>query len=363
MPGLNLSSQQPRLARALRIHVHAGKDLEDHLPRLGGYVARGGLVPLSRHPNWLPVLERGLRQEVYCLEAVENGQTCGTLSLAYVRSLLFGRFLVSLPYVNYGGAVADDPAAAAALIGRAVELADELKVRYLELRHEWAYEHPSLNQRMTSKMHMRLALPARVGELWDQLPAKVRNQVRKGQKNDLSVSWGGQELLPDFYAVFSHNMRDLGTPVFGRKLFQSALERFPDRAELCVVRAGRRAVAAALLLHGWGISEVPSASSLRRYNPTNANMLLYWHLLQRAVERGQEVFDFGRSSQESSTYRFKKQWGASPCPAEWQYYVRQGSCGDMRPENPRYGRLIRLWRWLPVRLTCWLGPLIVRGIP
>jgi hypothetical protein len=92
-------------------------------------------------------------------------------------------------------------------------------------------------------------------------------------------------------------------------------------------------------------------------------MLLYWKLLERTVERGQGVFDFGRSSPESNTYRFKQQWGATPFPAEWQHYVRHGSAADMRPDNPRYGRLIRVWQQLPVGVTRWIGPLIVRGIP
>jgi lipid II:glycine glycyltransferase (peptidoglycan interpeptide bridge formation enzyme) len=138
---------------------------------------------------------------------------------------------------------------------------------------------------------------------------------------------------------------------------------FPDRAEFGVVRLGGAPIAAALLLHGWGVTEVPSASSLRAHNSTCANMLLYWHLLERAVGRGQRVFDFGRSTVDSSTYRFKKQWGAESSQATWQYHVRQGSLGEMRPENPRYQRLISLWRRLPVSVTRWIGPAIVRGIP
>ena len=122
-------------------------------------------------------------------------------------------------------------------------------------------------------------------------------------------------------------------------------------------------MAAALLLHGWGITEVPSASSLREFNPTCANMLMYWHLLERSVQRQQAFFDFGRSSEDSPTFRFKKQWGALPAQAEWQYSLRAGSVSDMRPDNPRYQRLIRLWQRLPVRLTRWLGPWVVRGIP
>ena len=177
------------------------------------------------------------------------------------------------------------------------------------------------------------------------------------------MAWGGEELLAEFYEVFSRNMRDLGTPVYGRQLFRSALRHFPGRAELCVVRAGEAPAAAALLLHGRGVTEVPSASSLRRYNPTCANMLLYWHLLERAVGRGQGAFEFGRSTVESNTYRFKRQWGAEPYPAEWQYYLRTGKAGEMRPDNPRYQRFIRLWQRLPVPVTRWLGPRIVRGVP
>ena len=130
-----------------------------------------------------------------------------------------------------------------------------------------------------------------------------------------------------------------------------------------MVRAERVPAAAALLLHGWGITEVPSASSLRQFNPMCANMLMYWHLLERAVGRGQRTFDFGRSSLDSGTFRFKKQWGAVPLPANWQYFLRVGQLNQARPDNPRYGKFIRMWQRLPVWLTRLIGPPIVRGIP
>ena len=92
-------------------------------------------------------------------------------------------------------------------------------------------------------------------------------------------------------------------------------------------------------------------------------MLLYWCLLERSVQWGQKSFDFGRSSQDSTSHHFKTQWGAEPSPANWQYHVRKGDVKDMRPDNPRYQRLIRVWQRLPVWLTRGLGPRIVRGIP
>jgi len=313
--------------------------------------------------EWLRVLERALAHRPYCIAAHENGSLRGLLPLALVRSWLFGKFLVGLPYLNSGGVHAKDPEVANVLIDRAVELADQLDVRYLELRHEKRWDHPALNHELSSKVHMRLDLPDKPAELWDSLKSKVRSQVRKATKNGLRIAWGREELVTEFYSIFARNMRDLGTPVYSRQLFANILQSFGNDAEICVAFRGADAVAAGLLVHGRGVSEVPSASSLRSINHLNGNILLYWNLLSRAIERGQRVFDFGRSNLESSTYRFKRQWGASPQPAVWQYYIRRGDIEAMRPDSPSNQRKIALWRRLPIWFTRLVGPQIVRGIP
>jgi len=354
----------PPAPPAVTVHVHTGRSLAERLPALARFALAGGPTPLSRHPAWLPVLRDGLGHEVYAVEARgPSGAPCGLLPLAFVRSLLFGRFLVSLPYLNSNGVIAASPDVQTLLVNRAVELADELNAKHLELRHEAPLEHPALNGRMTSKVHMRMPLPETTALLWKGFDTKVRNQVRKGEKNAFTVAWGGEELLEPFYSVLCHNMRDLGTPVYGRALFRAILTTFPDDAELCVVRCGETPISAALLLHGPGVTEVPTASSLREFNATCVNMLMYRHLLERAVSRRQTTFDFGRSTSDGPTFKFKKQWGAVPHSAAWQYHLRAGELGEMRPDNPRYQKMIRLWQRLPVSLTRYIGPVIVRGIP
>lgn len=327
------------------------------------FIDKHGPNAFHSSPRWLAAVCDGLKHRPYVVAATQNGRIVGVLPLCLVKSLLFGRFLVSLPYVNTGGLVAETPAAGSALLERAVQLADELNVRYLELRHELEFVHPSLTHQLTSKVHMRLKLPSSAAVLWNELGFKVRNKVRKGEKQDFSLHWGREDLLDDFFAVFSWNMRDLGTPTFGRRLFRSVLREFPDRAEFCVIRSNGRAVAAALLIHGDGITGVESASSLRALNSTNVNDLMYWRLLERAVERGQRVFDFGRSTVDSNTFVFKKKWGARPEPAFWQYYVRKGSVSDMRVESGKYNLAINVWKKLPIGLTRLIGPSIVRRIP
>ncbi len=349
--------------RTYEVRVFQEKDLVSRQAAWESFVRERGILSLSYHPAWPSVLRRGLGQVPYVLEVREGDEVRGLLSLVFLKSPLFGRFLVSVPYLNYGGVISTNDETAKLLVDRAMEMADRLDVRYLELRHEHSIDHPRLIARPGMKVHLKLALPRTADELWKQLGTKVRNQIRKGEKSGLQVNWGGLELLPEFYAVFSQNMRDLGTPVYAPELFRVTVQQFLDRAEFCVVRLGTKPLAAALLIHGWGTTEVPSASSLRKYNSTCANMLMYWNLLRRAIERAQGTFDFGRSSPDGPTYKFKSQWGAQPAPAEWQYFVRSGDVSAMRPDNPRYERMIRVWKRLPVWLTRRIGPMIVRGIP
>lgn len=351
-------------APPVTIHEHAGSAPADRTAALTAFAFGPSPAPLSRHPGWLDVFRAGLGHHPVALEAVADGQTCGFLPLCLVKSALFGRFLVSLPYLNSNGVVATHPDAQIRLIDRAVELAERWNVRHLELRHEEAVAHPKLTGTLDTKVHMRLDLPETTESLWKRFDAKVRNQVRKGEKNQFLVAWGGLDLLDPFYDVLSRNMRDLGTPIYGRGFFRAILTVFPKDAEICLLRTPEgRPVAAAMLLHGPGVTEVPTASSLREFNSSCANMLMYRHLLDRAVGRKQAVFDFGRSTTDGPTFKFKKQWGAEPHPAAWQFAVRKGTLGDMRPDNPRYQRLIRIWQKLPVRVTQVLGPRIVRGIP
>ncbi len=317
-------------------------------------------------PAWLDVLRDSLGHRPYMLIARDGdkGPIVGYLPLVLVASHLFGRFLVSLPYINRAGVVAQDPQVAAQLIDHAVGLAQRLKVQYMELRHHcFVPGHKAFGAIRDDKVLMVLDLPDDEEGLWKAVGAKARNQVRKGEKSGLTLRWGGLDVLDPFYDVFAVNMRDLGTPVYPRKLFASILKYMPDRSELAVVGFEGRTIAGALLVHDKGLTQVPSASTLREFNHTNANMWMYHQLLLRTIERGNRRFDFGRSSVDSGTYRFKKQWGAKPYPTVWQYHIREGDINSMRPDNPKNRRRVEMWQKLPVWLTRLAGPLIVRGIP
>jgi len=159
-------------------------------------------------------------------------------------------------------------------------------------------------------------------------------------------------------------MRDLGTPVYPRSLFAAALSEFPQETRIFVVRHAGGPAAAGFVLGNRGTLEIPWASSLRRFNALGVNMLLYWAVLEYACAAGYRRFDFGRSTVDSGTYRFKRQWGAQPEQLHWHYWMRDGGAPPvLNHSNPKFKLAVSAWQRLPLSVANRIGPLVARNLP
>jgi FemAB-related protein (PEP-CTERM system-associated) len=308
---------------------------------------------------WRSVIERAFGHQCHYLVAEAGGAIAGVLPIVEIRSLLFGRSMTSLPFLNYGGVLAASDEAARTLAGEAARLATARGCKHVEFRHIGRHfdDLPCKQHKVT----MRLALAE---GLWERLDRKARNQVRKAQKSELTVERGGAELVEAFYRVFARNMRDLGTPVMPRRFFDEVIHAFGDRIRIIVVRLKDQPIAAGLTYRTGGLIEIPWASSVRDFNSLCPNHLLYWHALETAIAEGVKVFDFGRSTPGEGTFKFKEQWGAEPVPLHWEYWVAKGGdVPDQSPKNPKFHLAIEAWKRLPLWAANAVGPRLVRGIP
>jgi serine/alanine adding enzyme len=324
---------------------------------------------LESHPDatveqlwaWRDVFERVFEHRTVYLAARRDGRLAGVLPLVLVKSAIFGRSVVSLPYANYAGLIASDDETVRALVRAAEQQARAFDASHVELRHIRA-QSTALPTR-SHKVGSRLSLPATADALWTALDRKVRNQVRKAEKEGLQVVRGGLELTSEFYDVFSVNMRDLGTPVFSLDLFREVVKRLPGVARVFVVRLGSQPIAGGIALTWRGTTLVPWASALREHRSLCANMLLYWSMLQWAIGSGSQVFDFGRSTADGGTHHFKRQWGATDFPLSWEYVLLSlNEPPDHGTSSPKVERFIDLWKQLPLWLANALGPSVVRHV-
>lgn len=312
--------------------------------------------------GWKGVIESSFGHQGHYLTAVDcTGKLSGILPLVHMKSRMFGSFLVSLPFVNYGGLLSCNESAERELFLRAEALRESLSASYVEFRNmnrQW-HTMPVKSHKVT----MILKLEVSTEKQWLLFNAKLRNQIRKAQKSGLTVTIGHMELLDNFYAVFARNMHDLGTPVYGIQFFRNLLEEFKASTYVFLVCLNGIAVAAGIAVCFRDTLEIPWASSNADYKTMCPNNLLYWEAIKFAIERGFARFDFGRSSPGGGTYNFKRQWGAESLPLKWQYMLAPGTrIPHLDPGNPKYRLAIWIWRKLPLLVTTKLGPSIVRNI-
>ncbi len=312
---------------------------------------------------WRTVLANVFNSRCHYLAAIsEAGEVCGVLPLVHFKNRLFGHFLVSMPYFNQGGVLSSSPQAEAALLDRAIGLSESLGVTHMELREFQPRENGW--QHKDEKVLMLLDLPDDPEHLSKSIGAKRRSQIRRPEREGASTKVGGEDLLDDFYAVFSRNMRDLGTPVYTKKLFERILAARPSETFIVVIYLNELPVAAAFLIGYKQVIEIPWASSLREYNRLGTNMKLYWEVLRHSILKGYKIFDFGRSTLDGPTYKFKKQWGARPKQCYWNYWLAEGNeLPQLNPQNPKYKIAIAGWKKLPLAVANCLGPHIVKHLP
>lgn len=318
---------------------------------------------------WAAVMADALGHESCSRVALDgDGRIAGILPLVRVRSRLFGHYLVSMPFLNYGGALGNAEAVGA-LEADALDEARRSRVDVLELRYPWHMQDSPANpasgelETTARKVAVLLDLPDTADTLWNEgFRSKLRSQIRRPMKEGMTVSTGAAE-LEAFHDVFGRNMRDLGTPVLPRRFFERVLASLPESVEFAVVRHRGRPVAAACGFF-WGVEfEITWASSLREFNHLSPNMLLYWSLMEHAIERGARRFNFGRCSPDGPTHRFKMQWGGTETVLPWRAWSAAGAPATPSADSPKYRLATGVWQRLPLAVTNRLGPVLARVIP
>jgi FemAB-related protein (PEP-CTERM system-associated) len=330
--------------------------------RWNAYVDQHCAACVYHRFEWQRVWDRAYGcRSTYWL-AQEQSRIVGLLPLVELATPLFGRLLCSLPYFGHGGIIADNELIVEALAQEAARLARSRGARLVELRHLEDHCLPWNERR--DKVNMVLPLGQPADEVFGRFKAKLRSQIRRPEKAGHQLRQGRHELLHAFWSVYSQNLRDLGSPCHSERLFAAVLEEFGPRARIFVVFDGHQPIAAGFVVGGQGTLEIPCASSLRSYNRTSPNMMLYGGIIRYACDEGYDSFNFGRSSLDSGTYRFKRQWGAEPHPLVYHCWTRPGSPPpNLQPHSPKFQAAVAAWQKLPLPVARLAGPLIVRGIP
>ncbi|GAC1648812.1 MAG: FemAB family PEP-CTERM system-associated protein [Gemmatimonadaceae bacterium] len=312
--------------------------------------------------GWRSIMERSFGHEcIYVAARNVPGELTGILPLVRIRSRLFGHYLVSMPFVNYGGPLGAD-AATVDLAAFAEAVARESGVTLLEMRSR--YQLPLDMAVSHRKVTTLLDLPKNDPDvLLRSLSRGLRNRIRKAEKSDVEVRFGADQVGP-FHEVFARHMRFLGTPTQSRAFFHAMASTFPHDSLFACAYLGSTPVACGAGFFWNGEYEMTWSAALREYDHAKPNMGLYWAVMKHVIARGCRIFNFGRSTPGSGTHEFKRHWGARDETLWWYQRARVGAPSSTpSPEAGAYAWGPRIWQRLPLALTNRLGPHIVRFIP
>lgn len=325
--------------------------------RWDDYVARAPGSHFGQTTAWKTVQERAYGVRARWWLAERAGAIAGVLPLFEARGGGEGRRLFSAP----GGLLADDEEAARALLQPAREAVRSERHAWLELRDQrrrWEGLE-TVDEHVT----MELELPGETESLWKAFDPKLRNQIRKGEKEGFAVR-RGRAHVAGFYRVMLENMRDLGSPILGEDYYRQVIDAFGDHANVLVLETAREPVGAMLLIEHAGTLADPWASSLRRFLARCPNQVLYWEAIRQGIARGCSRFDFGRSQRGSGTFRFKQQWLAKPVPLFYQYVLGKASrAPTIEDQKHAFALAVTVWKRLPISAAGALGRRVKRLFP
>lgn len=337
----------------------------DEARRIEAFLSRHPQATPFHRPAWLAAVAQGTGNQALAVVTERDGAIVAYLPVSEVHSPIFGRVLASTGFAVGGGLLVEPDVDADAIFAALEEAALRRSFPAIELR---GGELPAARTgwRIRTDSHCGFIVPLAADDDAQLLfvPRKQRAEVRKGLANALEVETGtAPRDRAAHYAVYAESVRNLGTPVFPRALFDAVLDAFGDDADILTVRHEGAPVASVLSLYHRGAVMPYWGGGTWAARGLRANDRMYYELMLHARRRGATHFDFGRSKTGSGAYDFKRNWGFVPEPLSYAAWTAPGEpVRDADPTSAKHAAQIALWRRLPLGIANRLGPWIARGL-
>ena len=314
--------------------------------------------------GWSRAVKAAYGYDAHYITARKNGALTGVLVLTDAKTPLLGRSLVSSAFTVGGGPLADDPLTLAALLSAAETLGAKLQANYVECRSGFSAE----GWAPVTGLHASFSAPliAKDQDALAAIPRKRRAEIRKAldtaAQNGITVHHDGEPEL--FYALYAQSLHRLGTPVFSKRFLTALLQEFEEETEITVVEYQGKPAAALLSFYFNGAVLPYYVGASGQARTSRAFDYIYWAVMRRAVEKGCDRFDFGRSKIDSGAYQYKKLWGFEPQPLSYQVkLINADSLPNVNAKNPKFSIFAKIWPHLPAFAANRLGPLLAPNFP
>ena len=291
-----------------------------------------------------------------------TGQITGFLPLCLMKSPLTGKRLVSLPFSDLCPLLAEDEASATDLINQAIYLAQQEKVRYLELRtgfHEVLAKRSDL---VESNLYMEWLMPlaADPDVIWSKLRKPVQHQVKKSQKLDVHIRIAQNRAdVAQYYRLhLQTRCKKHGMPAQPQRYFFELWDTFAASGAMYLLLAEyqKTVIAGMILLASGSTMRYAYGASDEQYLKLAPNNLLMWTAIKLGCTLGYSTFDMGRTACDNEgLMEYKRRWGAVQEPIPYYYYPHTSGLAATSESSWKYRLLTSCWKRLPLPVAGSLG--------
>lgn len=283
-----------------------------------------------------------------------NGKT------SYFPLMIKGTGLISVPFFEYGGIVADDWTKSE-IISTCRQILDKTKTDYIEIHGGGEKERLFFVEKKMYQTAIK-ELPRKLDQLWNSITYQAQKTVTQARKFKVTAKIASTIDLKDvFYPMYVKWMKSFGSPIHPLKYFYLLQKYYGNDFCLVITQKDNLPLACLLGIRKDKVLNLLSSPCLEMAKKLRANDLAHYYLMTWAVKHKIKYFDFGPVRYEGQRH-YKEKWGVELKPYSYWYFSNDKNFKIPPHLDPDvwYFRWLRfIWKNLvPEYLANWIGPTI-----
>lgn len=330
-------------------------DLEESGRPWADYLLSNPAADIGAHPAWGAVFGEAYGLTSMLLIVKEQERIVGGVPLVYFDNRFTGKALISMPYLLYGGILADTDEVRAMLLAECRNLMQVAGCDYVELRNLCDTPENASDKAVQDRVTFWLDVTRPADEIFASFKKQLRTRLRRADEVGLERR-SGDAVLDDFHHLYCLAMREHGTPPKSKAFFAAVRRHLKEHTDVFVAYKDGVPVGGKFGFRYKDRVTMEWGAFPDRHKHLLANYMLTWKLIQEEAAGPTQVIDFGRSPLKSGGYNYKRNWTEDQRQITTDYLAADvAKIPLLKPSNPKFRLAIAVWKRLPLWLTVAAG--------
>ncbi len=221
--------------------------------------------------------------------------------------------LICTPHSSYGFFWIEKPEHAKSLFLSFIQhIKADFKFKHWEVRTTFPLSDFFDNQKVLTYKKISI-----FDDYWNGISSNLRRKIRKSEQFDFKTFIGGLELLEEFYPIYRKHIQSLGSFALPKSYLKTLLTQLGQDAEIVIVKKENEIVGGAFCVKNYAVYENVLFVPLRKYRHAYVSDYMHHQMIKNAINQGFTIYSFGRSTKDSSVYRYKQNWNVDNQQLYW----------------------------------------------